>query len=152
MTPSGSAPMPSTRRRAIPGMTGSAPPAPPAPPVERRPEDPPRDDRAAASQPASTRAAAAAPQPTTSTAARSGGRPVTDYASTRLVNFRLPVALHDRYKRLVRDVEDTYPRLRHPSLTEVLIGLLEEGPDTVDEVAALIRRKRAAEHGTEDQA
>jgi hypothetical protein len=35
------------------------------------------------------------------------------------------------------------------SLTEVIIGLLEEGPGTADEVAELIWRKRAAEHGGE---
>jgi hypothetical protein len=76
-------------------------------------------------------------------------RPATDYASTRLVNFRLPVDLHDRYKQLVRDTEDRHPRLRHPSLTELLIALLEEGPQTADEVAELIRRKRASEHGAQ---
>ena len=37
-------------------------------------------------------------------------------------------------------------RLRRPSLTELVIALLEEGPQTADEVAELIRRKRAAEH------
>jgi hypothetical protein len=73
-------------------------------------------------------------------------RPAADYATTRLVNFRLPVDLHDRFKDLVRDAEREYPRLRHPSLTELLIALLEEGPETVDEVADLIRRKRAGEH------
>jgi hypothetical protein len=76
-------------------------------------------------------------------------RPAADYATTRLVNFRLPVDLHDRFKELVRDAEREYPRLRHPSLTELLIALLEEGPSTVDEVADLIRRKRAGEHETE---
>jgi hypothetical protein len=65
------------------------------------------------------------------------------------VNFRLPVDLHDRFKNLVRDAEREYPRLRHPSLTELLIALLEEGPSTVDEVANLIRRKRAGEHEAE---
>jgi len=33
-----------------------------------------------------------------------------------------------------------------------MIGLLEEGPDTADEVAAVIRRKRASEHGSEEDA
>ena len=79
-------------------------------------------------------------------------RPSRDYGSTRLVNFRIPVDLHDRYKRLVREVEQRHQRLRHPSLTEVLIGLLEEGPDTADEVAAVLRRKRASEHGQDDEA
>jgi hypothetical protein len=51
-----------------------------------------------------------------------------DYGATRLVNFRLPVDLHDRYRRLVAEVEQHHPRLRRASLTEVIIGLLEEGP------------------------
>ena len=65
------------------------------------------------------------------------------------MNFRIPVDLHDRYRQLVRDAEQRHPRLRHPSLTELVIALLEEGPATADEVADLIRRKRAAEHGAE---
>jgi hypothetical protein len=65
------------------------------------------------------------------------------------VNFRIPVDLHDRYRQLVRDAEHRHPRLRRPSLTELVIALLEEGPATPDEVAELIRRKRAAEHETE---
>ena len=74
-------------------------------------------------------------------------RPAADYASTRLVNFRIPVDLHDRFRGLVREAEARHPRVRRPSLTELLIALLEEGPQTADEVAELIRRKRAAEHG-----
>ena len=62
------------------------------------------------------------------------------------MNFRLPVDLHDRYKQLVREVELRYPRRRHPSLTKLLIALLEEGPAGGEEAAELIRRKRAAEH------
>jgi hypothetical protein len=76
-------------------------------------------------------------------------RPAADYASTRLVNFRIPVDLHDRFRGLVREVELNHPRLRRPSLTELMIALLEEGPQTADEVAELIRRKRAAEHRAE---
>jgi hypothetical protein len=75
--------------------------------------------------------------------------PATDYAATRLANFRIPVALLDRYRNLVREAEDRDPRLRRPSVTEVVIGLLQEGPSTPEEVAELIRRKRAAEHGLE---
>jgi hypothetical protein len=75
--------------------------------------------------------------------------PATDYAATRLANFRIPVALLDRYRHLVREAEDRDPRLRRPSVTEVVIGLLQEGPATPEEVAELIRRKRAAEHGLE---
>ena len=74
-------------------------------------------------------------------------RPAADYASTRLVNFRIPVDLHERFRGLVREAEVNHPRLRRPSLTELVIALLEEGPQTADEVAELIRRKRAAEHG-----
>jgi len=75
-----------------------------------------------------------------------GRRPAADYASTRLVNFRIPVDLHDRFRALVREAEDRHPRLRKQSLTELLIALFEEGPQTADEVAELIRRKRLAEH------
>jgi len=73
--------------------------------------------------------------------------PAADYANTRMVNFRLPVELHDRFRAMLREVEQQHPRLRRPSFTELMIGLLEEGPQTVDEVAAVIRRKRADEHG-----
>lgn len=119
--------MPSIRRRAIPGLaTAPSPPPPPAVPdadVANEPRQPrlPRTER----------------------------RPAADYGSTRLVNFRLPIDLHDRYKALVREAEARHPRLRHPSLTELLIGLLEEAPADADGVAELIRRKRAAEHGLE---
>jgi hypothetical protein len=65
------------------------------------------------------------------------------------VNFRIPVDLHDRYRRLVREAEERHPRLRRPSLTELVVALLEEGPTTADEVAETIRRKRAAEHAEE---
>ena len=77
------------------------------------------------------------------------GRRSDDYGATRLVNFRLPVDLHDRCKALVREVEALYPRLRHPSVTELVIALLEEGPTDAGAAAELIRRKRAAEHGVE---
>jgi hypothetical protein len=78
---------------------------------------------------------------------RGDRRPAADYASTRLVNFRIPVDLHDRFRGLVREAEVRHPRLRRPSLTELVIALFEEGPQTADEVAELIRRKRAVEHG-----
>jgi len=147
----GNAPMPSTRRRAIPGMASSPAVAPPAP--DTAPEPAPSLADAPLPTPAATLNSVAALRPREPSAERTDARrAATDYGSTRLVNFRIPVDLHDRYKRLVRDVEDRHPRLRHPSLTEVLIGLLEEGPDSPDQIAAVIRRKRAAEHGTEDAA
>jgi hypothetical protein len=77
---------------------------------------------------------------------RRARRPAGDYATTRLVNFRIPVDLHDRFRGLVRETEIQHRRLRRPSLTELVIALLEEGPQTADEVAEIIRRKRAAEH------
>jgi hypothetical protein len=147
--------MPSARRRPIPGMTSADELAPVArsdhasddfsapgegSPVNA-PEVPAREPRRRPGAPSAT-----------SLAEPPRRRPSTDYASTRLVNFRIPVDLHDRYKRLVRDVEQKHLRLRHPSLTELLIGLLEEGPDTANEVAAVIRRKRASEHGSEEDA
>jgi hypothetical protein len=170
--------MPSARRRPIPGMT-SPPPGTPTRAPETAP--PPAEETAlgpdALAPPAGSEeplggspapgeaspvkaSEVAVPAPrrrlaapsSTSTAGVARRRPSRDYASTRLVNFRIPVDLHDRYKRLVREVEQTHLRLRHPSLTEVLIGLLEEGPDTADEVAGVLRRKRASEHGQEDDA
>jgi hypothetical protein len=76
--------------------------------------------------------------------------PAADYATTNLVNFRIPVDLHRRFQQLVRDADARHPGLRRPSLTEFLIALLEEGPQTADEVAEMIRRKRAAEHAAEE--
>ena len=150
--------MPPARRRPVPGMTPalSAPP-PPSPTAE---DDPRATQRAAEAEVRAVRARSssesdeagarqAAPSDGREAGAASRGRRAADYATTRLVNFRIPVDLHDRYRQLVRDTEQQHPRLRHPSLTELVIALLEEGPETADEVAALIRRKRAAEHAEE---
>ncbi len=118
--------MPSPRRRPIPGMVSQPEPIS-AEPAEASPDvrvDVRRDVRAPAPE----------------------RRPATDYSSTRLVNFRIPADLHDRFRALVREAEDRHPRLRKQSLTELVIALLEEGPQTADEVADLIRRKRLAEH------
>ena len=170
--------MPSARRRPIPGMINApatASPRPPETPSDRVGEPAPgaeqpapvaRSEHASGDLPApgdgspvkAPEAPAREPRrrpgapSATSSAEPPRRRPSTDYASTRLVNFRIPVDLHDRYKRLVREVEQKHLRLRHPSLTELMIGLLEEGPDTADEVAAVIRRKRASEHGSEEDA
>lgn len=152
-------PMPSVRRRPIPGMA-SQPPAGPPPVVGPTPaptEEPPILDRVPDPEPESSTPVRdfggrdASPQETADQGEtqRPKRRPAADYSATRLVNFRLPVDLHDRYKQLVQDSERQHPRLRHPSLTELVIALLEEAPDTVDGVAAMIRRKRADEHGNE---
>lgn len=162
------APIPSLRRRPIPGMspspatrpddeasakpeatalevtsgpeqpTSSASPEPP-----QRPPRTPDPGRPTARGARSAAAAAPAPEASAGVCER---RPAADYATTRLVNFRLPADLHDRYKQLVREAEQRHPRLRHPSLTELVIGLLEEGPQTAEAVAEVIRRKRAGEH------
>jgi hypothetical protein len=150
-------PIPSVRRRPIPGMASQAiAPAAPTPAVEA---DQHVDDDARASEAEASTTAFA--EGNDAAVVRSDGRrcaarepvierrPAADYASTRLVNFRIPVDLHDRFRGLVREAELNHPRLRRPSLTELMIALLEEGPQTADEVAELIRRKRAAEHGAE---
>jgi uncharacterized protein (DUF4415 family) len=150
--------MPPARRRPVPGITPAlAAPPPPNP----TPDDDPRDLEPATAAPARATPAPSSSQAdkaatslaATAEARRPGaavrGRRAADYATTRLVNFRIPVDLHDRYRQLVRDTEQRHPRLRHPSLTELVIALLEDGPESAEEVAALIRRKRAAEHAEE---
>ena len=107
--------------------------APPSPPASRRRIRP-------------TEATPGAPR---ETAPRR--HPVEDYATTHLTNFRLPVDLHARYGRLLTEAQEQHPRLRKMSLTEVVIALLAEGPQTPDEVAELVRRKRADEHAEETQ-
>ena len=164
--------MPSVRRRPIPGMTSTRSAPPPAPSLESdRPEaasspepsgrKPERPETTVAPQGAQ-RARRASPRRLERSVSPAGTReladrhedagrrrPAADYASTRLVNFRIPVDLHDRYRQLIRDAEQQHPRLRRPSLTELVIALLEEGPETPGQVAELIRRKRAAEHEPE---
>lgn len=123
--------MQAARRRPIPGMASNSIVAP----SERPVADPPPAPPAPAARPARTR------EKPTATSQRS-----SDYSVTRLVNFRLPVDLHDRFRSLVSDAEEGHPRLRKASLTELVIALLEEGPQTADAVAETIRRKRLAEH------
>lgn len=165
-------PMPSARRR-IPGMTSQgraqasrAPVEAPAAPTAVAAPEVVASGAGSVTEPAPASASSPAPRPVASPSAprsrsRASQKPASearrlergrarDYATTRLVNFRIPVDLHDRFKRILRDVEDEHPRLRHPNLTELLIGLLEEGPKSADEVAGVIRRKRAAEHSGED--
>ena len=160
---SGAQPMGPVRRR-IPGMTSqpSTPDPPPSitasprPVAEVAPEAPAAavlpaapvfDKPAKPAKTRSDRATRADQKPVIATVPER--RPAVDYASTRLVNFRIPVDLHDRYRALVQEAESKHPRLRRPSLTELVIALLEEGPQTADEVAELIRRKRVAEHEAE---
>ncbi len=135
--------MPPARRRRIPGMASNTQPAAGAPAGAA---EPPGDPLSAPGSSAPTTMRVPAPL---NGGGAAGRWPASDYAATRLVNFRLPVDLHDRFKALVREAEARHPRLRHPSLTEVVIALLEEGPADADEIAGLIRRKRAAEHGAE---
>ena len=151
-------PMPSVRRRPIPGMASQPITSPSPTPAPGKADQHVDDDARASEAEASTTALA---EGNHAAAVRSDDRrhtarepvierrPAADYASTRLVNFRIPVDLHDRFRGLVREAEIDHPRLRRPSLTELVIALLEEGPQTADEVAELIRRKRAAEHGAE---
>lgn len=143
-----------TRRRPVPGMAAhpSAPPPPDPDPPETKPA-PEAGVRATPARSSSESDPAVEIGPAAGKLRPTGAaRRAADYASTRLVNFRIPVDLHDRYRQLVRDAEEKHPRLRHPSLTELVIALLEEGPQTADEVAAVIRRKRAAEHAEEASA
>jgi hypothetical protein len=136
--------MPPARRRPIPGMSAVASDRPPPNPEPETSTTEHASRRAAATRvavageekrPARTtrrRAArSAAEAQADADADRSGARerrPAVGYATTRLVNFRLPVDLRDRFKQLVHNAEQKHPRLRHPSLTELLIALLEEGP------------------------
>ncbi len=123
--------MQSTRRRTIPGMASQLAPTP---------ENVVAIESGAAPVPALD-------EPDLKLGgAVSVGRRSVDYSVTRLVNFRLPADLHDRFRGLVREAEERHPRLRKASLTELVIALLEEGPRTADEVAELIRRKRLAEN------
>jgi hypothetical protein len=154
-------PMPTVRRRPIPGMTSHPATAALSPPPDPEPTVAPEttaSSRQTAKREETHESSGSDARlgdergtrpvgPLATTGAPSPRRPAADYAATRLANFRIPVDLHDRYRDLVRDAERNHPRLRRASLTEVIIALLEEGPGTADEVAELIWRKRAAEHG-----
>jgi hypothetical protein len=152
-------PMPSVRRRPIPGMASQALTSPSPTSTPGKADQHADDDALAFEVEASTTALT---EGNDVAPGREDGRrrtarkpvierrPAADYASTRLVNFRIPVDLHDRFRGLVREAELSHPRLRRPSLTELIIALLEEGPGTAAEVAELIRRKRAGEHGAGD--
>ena len=153
--------MPSVRRRPIPGTPrhGQSDPSSPPPAAETPPADIGAhidlDGSETTERPGRSGDGTEASESHSDLAATESEHngpvrwPAADYAATRLTNFRIPVDLHDRYRRLVHEAELRHPRVRRPSLTEVVIALLEEGPSTPDEVAELIRRKRAAEHGLE---
>ena len=126
-----------TRRRAIPGMPSQ---------VSARDEELLAEDPRASEELESTVASDPIPRSPQSTRAAPSERRAADYGATQLANFRLPVDLHRRFQALVHELEERHPRLRKQSLTELVIALLEEGPQSADEVAALIRRKRLAEH------
>ena len=129
--------MPTARRRPIPGMVTDAPAVAAA---TLAPQEPPAAGPRTVAVKEPSRPDRAPKEPS------AGGRRAADYSATRLVNFRLPVDLHDRFRALVREAEQRHPRLRKQSLTELVVALLEEGPQSADEVAELIRRKRLAEH------
>jgi hypothetical protein len=137
----------SSLRRPMPGMPAAASPppeqarTPTAAPARPRPE-------VRTKRPGARRAAADAAVARPGEASRERWMSA-DYSATRLANFRLPIDLYDHYRELVRQVEQSDPRLRRPSLTEVIIALLEEGPRTPHEVAELLRRRRAAENAQE---
>ena len=131
--------MPPARRRPIPGMASSNRPSADAPPAAAR------LPRRPTSEPASARA----PAPLDSAGA-AGRRPALDYAATRLVNFRLPVDLHDRFERVGARSGGTIPEAAAPEP--------HGGPDRAArgrpggrrrDRPGLIHRKRAAEHGAE---
>jgi len=121
--------MQSVRRRTIPGMVSQAP--------DRREAAPADDHRVSGSDMEAAEDLRVGSE---------DHRRSVDYSVTRLVNFRLPVDVHDRFRALVREAEDRHPRLRKASLTELVIALLEEGPQSADDVADVIRRKRMDEH------
>jgi hypothetical protein len=160
--------MPPLRRR-IPGMTAPAP-TPALATTENEPPNQPRGELTTGGSvvtpnaptpatmpdptPADHGATSIGEEPAVSTAASPAAgarRRSEDYSTTRLVNFRLPVDLHDRYRRLLVEVEQRHPRIRRPSLTDVIIALLEEGPGDSTELSELIRRKRADEYSAEER-
>jgi hypothetical protein len=139
-------PMTPLRRRPMPGMPAASPTVfQPAPSPETDPTEPAAAPRAVPAKPAPGNGSGSRSRPET----QSSRGATADYSSTRLANFRLPVDLHDRYRELVHQAQLQHPRLRRLSLTEVLVALMEEGPQTPAEVAELVRRKRAYEHSEE---
>lgn len=104
-----------------------------------------------ASAPAARRAAPTATSPASAgertdgrrrSAQRSGGGDVNPYAGagTTSLNVRILVPLHDRYRRLVRELEDEGYK---SSATEIFHALLHFGPSGTDEARELLRSWRA---------
>ena len=123
--------MQAARRRPIPGMASNSIVAP----SERPVADPPPAPPAPAARPARTREKPSRDE--------SAVRRITRDAARELSAPGRPTR---SLPTLVSDAEEGHPRLRKASLTELVIALLEEGPQTADEVAEMIRRKRLAEH------
>lgn len=133
--------MPPARRRPVPGMSVALPAPPPPSPTAEPTLTTPEGAGSPAASASQTPETVSAARPTSESPQRgrtssdcdaSTGRPrghgdadrpraalqgrrAADYATTRLVNFRIPVDLHDRYRQLVRDAEQQHPRLRHPA-------------------------------------
>ncbi len=80
-------------------------------------------------------AAAATPSP------QIGDALLSPRAGTRQLNLRLALALHQRYRRLLRDCEDAGI---DTSMTELIHALLHQGPDDVPSVVRLVRAWRDA--------
>ena len=92
--------MPPARRRPIPGM--AVQPSCPQPPEPTATDDELGRRRGATPGPERLAASGSADAPARERNGRGSAdrtrRPAADYAATRLVNFRLPVDLHDRFK------------------------------------------------------
>ena len=67
--------------------------------------------------------------------------PLSRRAGTRQLNLRLLLAVHERYRRLLRDCEEAD---FETSLTELVHALLYEGPKEPGEARQLVRRWRQA--------
>lgn len=66
---------------------------------------------------------------------------MTRSGGTRALNLRLQVALHERYRGLLRTSEENGIKT---SLSEIVHALLLDGPGDVDELRVVLRRYRRA--------
>ncbi len=92
--------MPSARRRRIPGMA-------PSTPLTVADAEGPTSSTVTATKPRPGRTRSTQRRPPAAREAER--RPAVDYAATRLLNFRLPADLHDRFKALVHEAEHIFP-------------------------------------------